>query len=82
MPRYRRSSQEWFKAWDEIISLEDKLSRVKLSELSGASVQTIKALQTDWMQQNSKVKWNGKEFYLFIYIYSHTFTPTEQEKLK
>jgi len=81
MPRYRRSSQEWFKAWDEIISLEDKLSRVKLSELSGASVQVIKSLQTDWMSGNN-VKWNGKEFYLFIYIYSHSLTPSEQEKLK
>ena len=64
MPRYRRSSNEWFKAWDEIISLEDTLSRVKLSELSGASVQTIKSLQNDWMNQNT-VTYDGKYFKLF-----------------
>jgi len=64
MPRYRRSSREWFKAWDKIISLEDKLSRVKLSELSGASVQTIKSLQKDWMDQNS-VTYDGRNFKLF-----------------
>ena len=81
MPRYRRSSNEWFKSWDEIISLEDKLSRVKLSELSGASIQTIKSLQTDWMEQNN-VKWDGKYFKKYIYIYLSSLTPTEQEKLK
>lgn len=64
MPRYRRSSKEWFKAWDEIVSLEDKLSRVKLSELSGASVQVIKSLQKDWMQQNN-VTYDGSNFKLF-----------------
>ena len=37
MYKVRRSSKEWFKAWDEIISLEGKLSRVKLSEISGAT---------------------------------------------
>ena len=81
MPRYRRSSNEWFKAWDEIISLEDKLSRVKLSELSGASIPTIKSLQTDWMEQNN-VKWDGRNFKKYIYIYLSSLTPTEQEKLK
>ena len=65
MPRYRRSSNEWFKAWDEIILLEDKLSRVQLSERSGASVQTIKALQKDWMEQNTTI-YDGKHFYLYI----------------
>jgi len=77
----RRSSKEWFIIWDEIISLEDKLSRVQLSERSEASVQTIKSLQTDWMKQNN-VRWNGEYFRRFIYIYSSSFTPTEQEKLK
>ena len=81
MLRYRRSSNQWFKAWDKIVELEDKLSRVKLSELSGASVQTIKSLQTDWMEQNN-VRWDGKYFKRFIYIYSSSLTPTEQEKFK
>ncbi len=81
MPRYRRSSNQWFKAWDKIVELEDKLSRVKLSELSGASVQTIKSLQTDWMEGNN-VKWDGRYFKRFIYIYSSSLTPTEQEKFK
>lgn len=81
MPRYRRSSNQWFKTWDKIVELEDKLSRVKLSELSGASVQTIKSLQTDWMEQNN-VRWDGKYFKRFIYIYSSSLTPTEQEKFK
>ena len=77
----RHSSKEWFIIWDEIIALEDKLSRVKLSELSGASVQTIKALQKDWMAGNN-VKWNGEYFKKYIYIYSSSLTPNEQEKLK
>ena len=77
----RYSSKEWFIIWDEIISLEDKLSRVKLSELSGASVQTIKALQTDWMEGNN-VKWDGRYFKKYIYIYLSSLTPNEQEKLK
>jgi len=64
MPRYRRSSREWFKAWDKIISLEDKLSRVSLSERSGASVQTIKSLQKDWMEQNAVI-YDGKDFKLY-----------------
>ena len=59
MTRLRRSSKTWFKHWDEIISLEDTLSRIKLSELSGASVQTIKSLQGDWMRQNDVVYENG-----------------------
>ena len=41
------------------MSLEDTLSRIKLSELSGASVQTIKSLQKDWMMQNDVVYDNG-----------------------
>lgn len=86
----RRSSKEWFRIWDRIISLEDKLSRVKLSELSGASVQVIKSLQKDWMDQNA-VTYDGQEFKLFkaedISISLSTFTPnqtllTEQEKVK
>ena len=85
MPRYRRSSQEWFKAWDEIISLEDKLSRVKLSELSGAGVQTIRSMQNDWMAQN-KVTWDGMYFKLFkaedISLSLTHFTPKEKEDMK
>ena len=41
------------------MSLEDKLSRIKLSELSGASVQVIKSLQLDWMAQNDVIYENG-----------------------
>ena len=59
MNRLRRPSKVWFKCWDELISLEDALSRVSLSELSGASVQTIKSLQQDWMRQNDIVYENG-----------------------
>ena len=59
MTRLRRSSKIWFKHWDGIISLEDTLSRIKLSEVSGASVQTIKSLQKDWMMQNDIVYDNG-----------------------
>ena len=81
MQSVRRSSNEWFKSWDEIISLEDRLTRVQLSERSGASVQTIKSLQTDWMQQNS-VKWDGRYFKRFIYIYSSSLTPNELESGK
>ena len=81
MPRYRRSSNEWFKSWDEIISLEDKLTRNQLSERSGASIQTIKSLQTDWLEGNN-VKWDGRYFKKYIYIYLSSLTPTEQEKLK
>ena len=54
-----RSSDEWFKIWDRIISLEDTLSRVSLSEKSGASVQLIRALQLDWMMQNDIVYAKG-----------------------
>jgi len=81
MSRYRRSSDEWFNAWDEIINREDKLTRNKLSELSGAGVQTIKSLQTDWMAGNN-VKWDGRYFRKYIYIYLSSLTPTEQEKFK
>jgi len=59
MNRIRRSSNSWFKVWDMYLSLEDALSRVSLSEKSGASVQTIKALQLDWMRQNDIVYSNG-----------------------
>ena len=41
------------------MSLEDTLSRIRLSEESGASVQTIKSLQLDWMQQNDIVYEHG-----------------------
>ena len=83
MPRYRRSSQEWFKAWDEIISLEDKLSRVKLSELSGAGVQTIRSMQNDWMAQNNVI-WDGTYFRIYHpkYISLTHFTPKEKEDMK
>ncbi len=77
MQKRSRSSQEWFSIWNEIISLEDSLSRVRLSEISGASVQVIKSLQKDWMDQNH-VKWNGQYFYIYIY----SLTPIEQERLK
>jgi len=60
LDRVRRSSRSWFKCWDSIISLEDTLSRVNLSEKSGASVQTIKALQQDWMLQNDIVYEKGR----------------------
>jgi len=85
MPRYRRSSNEWFKSWDEIISLEDKLSRVKLSELSGASIQTIQKLQKDWMAQNNVI-WDGDIFQLYhpenISLSLTHFTPKEMEDMK
>lgn len=84
MPRYRRSSNEWFKSWDEIMSLEDKLSRVKLSELSGAGVQTIRSMQNDWMAQN-KVTWDGKYFKVYHpenNISLTNFTPKEREDMK
>ena len=41
------------------MSLEDALSRISLSEKSGASVQTIKSLQLDWMLQNDIVYEHG-----------------------
>ena len=65
MPKIRRSSQEWFSIWNGILSLEDKLSRVSLSERSGASVWIIKALQKDWMDQNAYVNYDGKNFKLY-----------------
>jgi len=52
MHKVRRSSQEWFKLWDSIISLEGTLSRFELSNKSGASIQIIQRLQLDWMSQN------------------------------
>ena len=83
MSKSRRSSQEWFKVWDRIISLEDTLSRVKLSELSGASVQTIKSLQKDWMEQNAYITYDGMMFSLIklsnISIY---LSPKEKEEMK
>jgi len=79
-----RSSQEWFSIWNEIISLEDTLSRVRLSEISRASVQTIKSLQKDWMVQNPYVSWDRRSFKLFNLkdIYLSNSTSNEQEKLK
>jgi len=82
----RRSSKEWFIIWDRIITLEDTLSRVKLSELSGASLWIIKALQSDWMDQNA-VTYDGRKFKLFnpvkdISLSLSDFTPREKENMK
>jgi len=40
--------------------LEDTLSRISLSEKSGASVQTIRSLQMDWMMQNDITYADGR----------------------
>ena len=61
MNRVRRSSDEWFHIWDGIMLLEDALSRISLSEKSGASIWIIKSLQQDWMQQNDIV-WDRRMF--------------------
>ena len=61
MNQIRRSSDEWFHIWDRIMLLEDALSRIRLSEESGASVWIIKSLQADWMQQNDIV-WDRRVF--------------------
>jgi len=81
----RRSSKEWFRIWDGIISLEDTLSRVELSERSKASVQTIKALQKDWMQQNDVI-YDGLRFKHYeprnISISLSSFSQKEKEGMK
>lgn len=59
MNKVSRSSAEWFIIWNRIISLEDTLSRISLSEKSGASIHQIKALQLDWMMQNDIVYAKG-----------------------
>jgi len=88
MNKARRSSDEWFKIWDKIISIEDKLSRVSLSERSGASIWIIKALQSDWMDKNNNIAWNGNKFYRFNLSLSshahtqHTFSDDDKEDMK
>ena len=84
MQKRSRSSQEWFSIWSEIISLEDTLSRVKLSEISGASIQTIKGLQKDWMVQDPYITYDRRNFKRFKIenIYPQKTTPSQQEKLK
>jgi len=79
----RRSSQSWFKAWDRIISLEDTLSRIQLSEKSGASVWIIKSLQTDWMQQNDVI-WDKRVFkhYKPNNLSLSFFTRSQKERMK
>ena len=86
MQSIRRSSKEWFRIWDGIISLEDTLSRLELSERSGASVQTIKSLQKDWLLGNEFYYENGqfrrlvhKNISLSPYIPA---TKTEKEGMK
>lgn len=86
MQNIRRSSKEWFRIWDSIISLEDTLSRIELSEKSQASIQTIQKLQTDWMMQNDII-WDGRYFkhYKSENISLSLFVPAtdkEKEQLK
>jgi len=69
----RQSPNYWFKAWRRIIVEKKIITRIELSELSGCSLWTIKALQKDFCDSTININYRGGKF-----VFDHIPEPLAQ----
>ena len=60
----RRSPEAWFKIWSRIVKEKKEVTRLELSELSKASLWTIKSMARDFCEYEAHINYkNGKFVY-------------------
>ena len=58
----RKSPTEWFNIWSKIIENKKEISRRDLSDLSQASIWTIKALNYDFIEGEAYITYKNKKY--------------------
>jgi len=59
----RKSPSEWFNIWSKIIENKKEISRRDLSDLSQASIWTIKALSKDFVEGEAYITYRNNKYY-------------------
>ena len=67
MNKNKNSTEEWFIKWSKIIRESREISRLQLSEQSGASLWTIKALTKDFLEWDAFIVYDKNKFRLLQY---------------
>jgi len=73
---------EWFEIWKQTIYNHKHISRVTLSESSGASLWIIKSLQKDFLEFNPDIYYKDSVFHLKKFELDKTLSHTLQEDMK
>ncbi len=73
----KRSPIQWFKCWESIIKRDQIITRIALSEVSGASIWIIKSLQRDFLDWSIEINYNDSRF-----EYKPTISLTLREDIK
>jgi len=69
----RRSPEEWYTIWLDIVKFYKKINRRMLTELSGCSPWTMRALTRDFTFRECYVTFYNDNFY-----YTAPYTPVKQ----
>ena len=67
MNKSKNSTEEWFIKWSKIIRESREISRLQLSEKSGASLWTIKALTKDFLEWDAFIIYDKNKFRVLQY---------------
>lgn len=80
--REKKTTLEWFALWRDIIYEKGEINRVTLSELSGASIWTIKALQKDFLDWDAYITYNKNKFKKIRFELEQTLSLSLQEEMR
>ena len=82
----RRSPDVWLKIWCKIVKEKTEVSVLELSELSKASIWTIKGLKKELCEYEAYISFKNGKFVWFAppleNTYSYTLSKNEKEKLR
>lgn len=81
----RKSPNEWFIIWSNIIKKRKEISRRDLADISGASIWTIKSLSNDFVEGEAYVTYRNKKYYWFtprLELTLSTLSDEDKEELK
>jgi len=79
---YLRAPLEWFEIWKEAIYNHKHISRVTLSERTGASLWIIKSLQKDFIIYCPDIYYKDSRFHVKEFELEKTLSHTLSEELK
>jgi len=79
---YLHAPLEWFEIWKETIYSHKHISRVTLSESSGASLWIIKSLQKDFIIYCPDIYYKDSSFHIKEFELDKTLSLTLSEEMK
>ena len=83
--KIQHSPIEWFNIWKNIIYDKKEVTRLVLSEISGSSLWTIKALQRDFLEYEAYITYKNNKFRLIEFNLTRTLSTLseiDKEELK